>query len=73
MTNTNGRFGPYGGQYVPEALMEALEKLEVYYLANKSDNLYFTLLGDCSQSGAQNEKFDEEVIRRGDKASRKVK
>ena len=26
-----------------ENVIEALEKLEVYYLANKSDNLYFTL------------------------------
>ena len=23
-----GRFGPYGGQYVPETLMSALEELE---------------------------------------------
>ena len=37
MTNTNGRFGPYGGQYVPEALMEALEKLEEAYDFYKND------------------------------------
>lgn len=27
---------------------EMFKKLEVYYLANKSDNIYFALLGDCS-------------------------
>jgi len=27
----NGRFGPYGGQYVPETLMAALEELEIAY------------------------------------------
>ena len=37
MTNTNGRFGHYGGQYVPEALMEALEKLEEAYDFYKND------------------------------------
>ena len=26
---------------------EILRKLEVYYLANKLDNIYFALLGDC--------------------------
>lgn len=27
---------------------QMFKKLEVYYLANKSDNMYFALLGDCS-------------------------
>ena len=27
--NTLGRFGPYGGRYVPETLMPALEQLEL--------------------------------------------
>lgn len=31
-----------------EKVEELMKKLEVYYLANKSDNLYFALLGDCS-------------------------
>lgn len=55
-----------------EKVQEMMENLERYYLANKSENLYFTLLGDCSQSGVQNEKFDEEVIRRRNKTSRKI-
>ncbi len=28
MPYSKGRFGPYGGQYVPETLMAALEELE---------------------------------------------
>jgi len=32
-TLTAGRFGPYGGRYVPETLMAALEQLETAYAA----------------------------------------
>ena len=45
-----------------EKVTEMMEDLEKYYLANKSENLYFALLGDCSQSSLKQEKFDEEVI-----------
>ena len=48
-----------------EKVAEMFKKLEVYYLANKSPNLYFTLLGDCSESNMQEEKFDIEVIQEG--------
>jgi tryptophan synthase beta chain len=38
-THTDGKFGPYGGQYVPEALMPAIEELtdayERYVLENE--------------------------------------
>lgn len=44
---------------------ELMKKLEVYYLANKSDNLYFTLLGDCSSSNKEVESFDEVVAKSG--------
>lgn len=37
MTNANGRFGIYGGQYVPEALMGALEELTAAYEHYKND------------------------------------
>ena len=30
-----------------------MKKLEVFYIANKSENLYFTLLGDCSESSKE--------------------
>ena len=48
-----------------EKVAKMFENLEVYYLANKSPNLYFTLLGDCSESSMQEEKFDSEVIQEG--------
>ena len=50
-----------------ENVKELLEKLEVYYLANKSNNIYFTLLGDCTTSSREKEKFDEEIIETGKK------
>ena len=46
-----------------EKVKELMKKLEVYYIANKSKNLYFTLLGDCSSGNKEIEEFDEEVIR----------
>ena len=42
-----------------------MKKLEVYYLANKSENIYFALLGDCTSSKNEIEKFDDEVIKAG--------
>ena len=42
-----------------------MKKLEIYYLANKSENLYFALLGDCTLSKNENEDFDDEIINQG--------
>lgn len=50
-----------------EKVEELMKKLEVYYLANKSDNLYFALLGDASTSKSEEEQFDTEVIEEGQK------
>jgi tryptophan synthase beta chain len=36
-TNSHGRFGPFGGQYVPEVLMGALGQLEREYAAAQAD------------------------------------
>ncbi|MCM3280064.1 tryptophan synthase subunit beta [Exiguobacterium sp. MER 193] len=33
----NGKFGQYGGKYIPETLMQAVEELEVAYEAAKQD------------------------------------
>ena len=55
-----------------EKVKELMKKLEVYYLANKSENLYFALLGDCSSSKNENEKYDEEVIESGVKISQEL-
>src|SRR6202789_2998000 len=41
-----GRFGAYGGRYVPETLMAALEELEHAYAAAKDDPVFQGELGD---------------------------
>lgn len=48
-----------------QKVKELMRKLEVYYLANKSENLYFALLGDCTSSKNENEDFDEDIIKAG--------
>lgn len=45
-----------------EKLKEQLYNLEVYYLANKSENIYFSLLGDCSSSKSKESSIDENII-----------
>jgi hypothetical protein len=41
-----------------QKVQELMKKLEVFYLANKSENLHFCLLGDCSQSNKEIEEYD---------------
>ena len=50
-----------------EKVKEMFKNLEVYFLANKTENLYFTLLGDCTTSSKENENFDDEIIEEGKK------
>ena len=50
-----------------QKVRELIKKLEIYYIANKSENLYFALLGDCSESSQKEEPFDKEVIEEGKK------
>ena len=38
--DSRGRFGPYGGRYVPETLMPALLELERAYAAAKTDRKF---------------------------------
>ncbi|MBR4642271.1 MAG: tryptophan synthase subunit beta [Selenomonadaceae bacterium] len=40
MTNQNGRFGIYGGQYIPETLMNAIIELEAAYNRFKDDDTF---------------------------------
>ena len=42
--HTAGRFGPYGGRYVPETLMAALEELDRVHEAAKRDPTFWTEL-----------------------------
>ncbi len=50
MSAVEHRFGPYGGQYVPETLMPALAELEAAWLAARDDDAFQAdlsrLLGD---------------------------
>jgi len=48
-----------------EKVHEIFEKLEIFYLANKSENIYFTLLGDCTSGKNISENYDEEIINQG--------
>ena len=48
-----------------EKVKELSEKLEVFYLANKSENIYFTILGDPKKSIKEIEEKDEEIKTRG--------
>lgn len=48
------------------------ELLEKYYLANKTDNLYFTLLGDCSEQDVIETKVDQQIINYGEKISQQL-
>ena len=48
-----------------DKVKELMQKLEVFYLANRSKNIYFSLLGDCSESKQKIEMFDQEVIDEG--------
>ena len=45
-TQRSGRFGPYGGRYVPETLMAALEELEAAYAEVKNDAAFQRELDD---------------------------
>lgn len=47
LPNKKGRFGPYGGRYVPETLMPALEELEGAYHAVRRDSAFKKELADA--------------------------
>mgnify|MGYP005765046221 CR=1 FL=1 len=55
-----------------EKVEEMMKKLEVYYLANQSDNIYFALLGDVSSSSKKEEDFDEELSNLGIELTKKL-
>ncbi len=40
MNNSDGKFGPYGGQFVPETLMPALAELEAAYVEAQADETF---------------------------------
>ena len=44
--NSLGRFGPYGGRYVPETLVPALEQLELAYAQARADPTFTAQLNE---------------------------
>lgn len=50
-----------------EKIKEMFDTLETFYLINKSDNLYFTLLGDVKASSVKVEEYDKEISEYGQK------
>ena len=46
-------------------IKEMFDKLETFYIVNKSDNLYFTLLGDTKSSDKKKLSIDDDIIRFG--------
>src|SRR5215831_9789734 len=51
-TSVPGRFGPYGGRYVPETLMVPLLELERVYEKAKSDSIFQTKFSDLLKNFA---------------------
>jgi len=52
MPDVRGRFGPYGGRYVPETLMAPLEELEAAYAEARADRSFQLELGDLLKNFA---------------------
>ncbi len=60
-----------------DRVKELIKNLEEMYLTNKQENIYFSLLGDCSEADEENSDLDEELLRVGneeiDKLNNKYK
>lgn len=48
-----------------EKIKEVFDKLETFYIFNKSNNLYFTLLGDVTSSDSKVCSFDKDLVEYG--------
>ena len=55
-----------------QQVQELFDKLEVFYIANKSDNLYFSLLGDCTAGEKELEDFDNQIIEQGIECTKRL-
>ena len=55
-----------------EKIKEMFESLESYYLINKTDNLYFTLLGDVKASSKEVMPYDKELTEYGKEFAKKL-
>src|ERR1700727_2769947 len=52
LPDSRGRYGPYGGRYVPETLMAPLEELERVYAEARADSSFQAELDDLLQNFA---------------------
>ena len=50
-----------------EKLDKMVRKMEITYLANRSDNMYYMLLGDCTSSDKEYIDLDQKVVKHGKK------
>lgn len=48
-----------------DKVLKMFERLEVYYISNKSDNLYFTLLGDAKGEKKSTVSYDKTIVELG--------
>ncbi|MDD4298977.1 MAG: hypothetical protein PHS98_05060, partial [Bacilli bacterium] len=48
-----------------QKVLKMFDALETYYLSNKTDNIYFTLLGDCTSEMVQYVEKDKEIVEAG--------
>ena len=55
-----------------EKIKEMFETLEYFYLVNKTNNLYFTLLGDVKASDREVTDYDEEISNYGKECAEKL-
>jgi len=55
-----------------EKAVELVKKLEVYYLANKTENMYFAVLADCTKKNVMNDEKDRQIIGAGLKEIEKL-
>jgi len=55
-----------------ERVKKMMESLEVYYLANETENLYFALLGDASEVDKEIMEYDEEIKQVGQQEAERL-
>lgn len=55
-----------------DRVKKMIKNLEIYYLGNKIDNLYFALLGDASETLSEKMEYDEEIIKTGIEETKKL-
>lgn len=55
-----------------DRVRELVRYLEIYYLSNKMENIYFALLGDASETDKEEMEYDEEIIKTGIEETKKL-